>query len=236
MQAACLDPAAPARPADASWREAVNLPSLAVPFVARVVANLDGGPCQVRMGNVVHDADCAASCLVPPRPGDQVACWRVAQDDGDAVFVVAVLTRADAGAALQVRLADGVSLSGHAGSLAIEARDAVRLDSPTCRLQADSFEMRVDKASLVYRSLQSIGEVAAATVGQIRLVGAMLSTVFDRQIHHAQQRQTSVDGVDRTDAQVIQQCAGSLLHLQGENLLANGDRVVKMQGTQIHLG
>ena len=40
----------------------------------------------------------------------------------------------------------------------------------------------------------------------------------------------------KLDAQVIQQHASTLLQLQGENLLANGERVIKMQGTQIHLG
>ena len=216
-------------PAAETWPDAAGTNSLAVSFVAEVIAETDGA-FELRTGRQRWTGRCAVSGLVAPMAGDQVACWRVAQQDGsDAVFVVAVLTRASPCAAVCVRIGSGVALSGEDGALKVEASRSLRLQAPECELQ-------VGKVSLVYRTLQSIGDIASATVGQMRLVGAMLSTVFDQQVHHARQYQRSTDGVDRVDAQVIQQHASSLLQLQGENVLANGERVIKMQGTQIHLG
>lgn len=219
-----------------AWPDSVGAQSLAVTFVAEVTAHADGGRCAVRSGAQHYEASVAVSCLVPPQAGDRVACWRVASGDSDAVFVVAVLTRASPAAALRVSLGEGVELAAEQGQLTVSAGQALQLRSPRCEVHADQAELRAGKVSLVYRTLQSVGELAALTVGQLRLVGTMLSSVFDQQVHHARQHQRTVDGVDRVDAQVIQQHASTLLQLQGENLLANGERVIKMQGTQIHLG
>ena len=218
-----------------AWPDALGAHSLAVTFVAEVVTE-DAGRFELRAGRQHYAAGLAVSCLVPPQAGDSVACWRVAQGDADGVFIVAVLTRQHAEAPSRVRIGNGVELSAQDGALTIHAANSMQLKTPAFALRAEQAELQADKVSLVYRSLQSIGEIAAATIGQIRLVGSMLSTVFDSQVHHAKQHQRTVDGVDRLQAQVIQQHASSLLHLQGENLLANGERVIKMQGAQIHLG
>ncbi len=222
--------------ATGDWPDSVGAQSLAVTFVADVAACADDGRFTVRSGAQHYDASVAVSCLVPPQPGDRVACWRFAASDTDTVFIVAVLTRATEAAPLRVSLGEGVELSAEHGRLTVSAGQSLQLRAPSCEVHAEQAELRAGKVSLVYRTLQSVGELAALTVGQLRLVGTMLSSVFDQQVHHARQHQRTVDGVDRLDAKVIQQHASSLLHLQGENLLANGERVIKMQGTQIHLG
>lgn len=221
---------------EGDWPDSVGAQSLAVTFVADVAAGTDDGRFTVRSGAQHYEAQRAVSCLVPPEAGDRVACWRVAAGDADAVFIVAVLTRASAAGAQRVCLGEGVELSAEQGRLTVSASQSLQLRSPSCELHAEQAELRAGKVSLVYRTLQSVGELASLTVGQLRLVGTLLSSVFDQQVHHARQHQRTVDGVDRLDAKVIQQHASSLLQLQGENLLANGERVIKMQGTQIHLG
>lgn len=221
---------------DDSWLDALGAQSLAVTFVAEVLAEEAGGRWDVRAGRHHYSAERAVSCLVSPQAGDQVACWRVAKGNADTVFVVAVLARPHADTPCRVCIGSGVELGAHDGALTVRAARSIQLETPGFELQTEQAELRAGKVSLVYRSLQSIGEIASATIGQIRLVGSMLSTVFDSQVHHARQHQRTVDGVDRLEAQVIQQHASSLLHLQGENLLANGERVIKMQSAQIHLG
>jgi len=218
------------------WPDSVGAQSLAVTFVADVAACTEDGRCTVRSGPQHYEASVAVSCLVPPQAGDHVACWRVAAGDTDAVYIVAVLARTGAAGALRVCLGEGVELAAEQGRLTVSAGQSLQLRAPNCEVHAEQAELRAGKVSLVYRTLQSVGELASLTVGQLRLVGTMLSSVFDQQVHHARQHQRTVDGVDRLDAKVIQQHASSLLHLQGENLLANGERVIKMQGTQIHLG
>lgn len=199
--------------------DAVGARSLAVSFAAEVIS-CDGGRVTVRAGAQRFDAERAVSCLVLPAAGDRVACWRVPDgQDGDAVFIVAVLARANAGVTLQ--LAEGVALDAQPGRLA---------------LRTGELEVQAEQASFVYRSLQTIGELCTATFGQLKLVGGLLSTVFDTERRHAQQSHRVVEGLDRVDAQVIEQHAKDLLHLQAEHLAGTGERLVKFRGAQIHIG
>ena len=199
--------------------DAVGVQSLAVSFAADVIS-ADGEPLAVRAGAQRFAAERAISCLVVPAPGDRVACWRAPDGlGGDTVYVVAVLARATAGLTLQ--LADGVALDAQPGRLALRTAE---------------LDVRADRASFVYRSLQTIGELCSATVGQLKLVGGLLSTVFDSERRHAQQSHRVVEGVDRVDAQVIEQHAKELLHLQAEHLAGTGERLVKFRGAQIHIG
>ncbi|NRF66454.1 DUF3540 domain-containing protein [Aquincola sp. S2] len=196
------------------FHDAVGAQALAVSFSAEVEAvEADGLTLRVRTGSQRFSAQPAFSCLVEPAPGDRVACWRAAlPEGGDAVHIVAVLARPDAAAVQRLKLA------------------------PKAEVVAQDFTLRTDSASFVYRSLQTIGELCRATIGQLRIAGASLSTVFDQQTHHARQHQRTVEGIDAVKAQVIDQQASELLHLQAETMLANGERVVKVRGAQIHFG
>jgi hypothetical protein len=201
-------------------QDAIGVHALAVNFVAEVEAIGEHGACRVRAGSQRFDAVPAYSCLVAPAVGDRVACWRAEMSEGgDTVHVLAVLSRPDAATPMRLQLAADTQLQ--AGRLAIET---------------DALDVRTGEASFVYRSLQTLGEWCRATIGQLQLAGATLATVFDRESHHAGQHQRTVDGVDLLEAQMVDHRARSLMHLQGENVLANGDRVVKVQGAQIHFG
>lgn len=202
--------------------DAVGAQALAVTFAAELLPAAAEGGYSVRCGALRYPAQRAVSCLVEPEAGDRVACWRLPDGQGgDAVFIVAVLTRAASGQGMTLKLADGVELRAHAGALA---------------LKAEALDVQVGSASILYRSMQTLGELCTATVGQLKLVGAVFSTVFDRESHHAQQSHRVVDGLDRVDAKVMQHRAEELMHLQAANVLANGDRLVKFKGAQIHLG
>jgi hypothetical protein len=202
--------------------DAVGAQALAVTFAGELVAAEADEAFTVRCGAHRYAAQRAHSCLVEPEVGDRVACWRVADGQGgEAVFIVAVLTRAAGAQGLKLALGEGVELGARAGTLS---------------LKADALDVQVGAASFVYRSMQSIGELCSATLGQLKLVGAALSTVFDRESHHAQQSHRVVDGLDRVDAKVMQHHASELMHLQAANVLTNGERLVKFKGAQIHLG
>jgi hypothetical protein len=200
--------------------DAVGAHALAVNFVAEVESIDAHGALRVRAGGQRFDATPAFSCLVTPEGGDRVACWRAAlPEGGDTVHVLAVLSRPNAATPMQLQLAADTRLK--AGRLALDT---------------DALDVRTGEASFVYRSLQTIGEWCRATIGQLQLAGATLASVFDRESHHAGQHQRTVEGVDLLEAQMVDHRAKSLMHLQGENVLANGDRVVKVQGAQIHFG
>ncbi|MCK6422024.1 MAG: DUF3540 domain-containing protein [Aquabacterium sp.] len=226
------------------WADALGTQALAVPFVATVVTAL-GDECTVRSGTRMSGARRALGCLVLPEAGDEVACWRVARPGGDdAVYILGVLARPTPTAAtatasassVRLQLGPGATLGVRDGELAIEATQGVRIDATQCALDCERLEVRAGQVSVVYRALQSVGELCQATLGQLRLVGQALTTVFDHQSHHAQQYRRSVEGVDALDAEVVDHRARELMRLQGRNLLSEGDRLVKVRGTQIHLG
>jgi hypothetical protein len=205
---------------DPELTDAVGANALAVNFVATVDTVDADGTLHLSCGLQSYRARRAYSCLVEPVAGDRVACWRCVSGDrgGDAVHVLAVLERV-ASAPMRVALAADAELS--AGKLSVTTQELA---------------VRTGSASLVYRSLQSIGEWCQATIGQLRLAGNTLATVFDQESHHARQHHRTVDGLDLLDAKVIDHRASDLLHLQAENVLANGDRLVKVKGAQIHFG
>jgi len=188
-------------------------------------------------GRTVH-AHLAPSCALQPEPGDRVLCVQGLAVEGAALYILAVLARANAGEAdgaadgaappARWQLAPGVTLQAQPDALAVHAS----------RLQLRSTEASVhaQEVNVVYRSLHSVGELLRQTVQQVRLVGGLWATAVDQAQHHAGQQTRTVAGVDRLQAQVIDHQADTLLHLQGQQVLANGERVVKMQGAQIHLG
>ena len=135
-------------------QDAVGAHALAVNFVAEVESIGAHGTCRVRAGGQRFDATPAYSCLVTPEVGDRVACWRAevpgATGAADAVHVLAVLSRPDTAAAMQLHLAADTRLK--AGRLALDT---------------DALDVCTGEASFVYRSLQTIGEWCRATVGQL---------------------------------------------------------------------
>lgn len=200
----------------ADWPGEIAPAALAVTFVAEVLACDDDGGCTLHAGGRSCQARRAPSCLLEPRAGDRVACWRVAAGDEAAqTFVVAVLERSRGAAPARLSVEGDVEWAAPSGSLRLVARDRI---------------------GLVAQAIDSISSVFAATVGELKLVGAMFSTVFDRETHHAQHHSRSVDGVDRLDAEVVDHQARTLMRLHAENVLADGERLVKVRGTQIHFG
>jgi Protein of unknown function (DUF3540) len=220
-----LEPdARPAGPRGATAPDPLGLHALAVSFVATAEASPALGQWWVRSGGQRFCASLAFSCLVEPALGDQVACWR--SPDGGGVHIVAILSRCDETAPQTLRFA--ARSQWHAGDL--------KLHSQTLEVQTNSANLAADSANLVTRSLLCVGELCKSTWGQLKLAGASLSTTFDQQVHHARIHQRTVDGLDRTHAQVLEQQADELVHVRAPTVLTEGDRVVKTRGAQIHFG
>jgi hypothetical protein len=200
----------------ADWPGEIAPAALAVTFVAEVLESGPDGIFTLQAGARSCQARRAPSCLLEPRAGDRVACWRVsAGDEAAQTFVVAVLERRDSASPARLSVEGDVEWAAPSGSLRLVARDRI---------------------GLVAQAIDSISSVFAATVGELKLVGALFSTVFDRETHHAQHHARSVDGVDRLDAEVVDHQARTLMRLHAENVLADGERLVKVRGTQIHFG
>jgi hypothetical protein len=223
-----------------AWPGPVATAALAVTFVAEVLAQDGEGLYNLDAGAGRCSARRAASCLLEPAAGDQVACWcSAAPHDGAAApqaFIVAVLVRAAPGSASTLALQGDTLIDARNGTLRLKAAHAIEVEAPQCTLRTQELDIGARAASLVVDSWHSIAARCAATVGQLRLVGQSLSTVFERQTAHAQSCRRQVDGLDQLEAHTVEHHARDVLHLHGQNLLVNGERLVKVRAAQVHLG
>ena len=230
---------------DYDWPGDMAPAALAVTFAARVIEGCADRGYTLHAGGRPCVAQRAASCLLEPEAGDTVACWRVADHEtgepGDAteararVFITAVLTRAQSTSAC-LSLAGDVELRTPTGALHIAAATTLAWTAPACKMDSDELHLRSRALHVACTAIDAVSAACSAAVGQLRLVGALCATVFDRETHHAQQHQRSVEGVDRLDANVIDHEARALMQLRGENLVANGTQLVKLRGAQVHIG
>jgi hypothetical protein len=157
----------------------------------------------------------AASCLLMPAPGDQVACMRTGPQE---VWMLAVLQRA----------ADTPAVLSCDGALEIRA-PALSLRSERLDVVAEHAVMTVGVAELIGRQLRAV----ATTV---KIVGSVLTSVMDRVTHFSRQYQRTTKGMDRVSATHIECEAEQLLRMQAEHVLVNGGKLVKTRGAQIHFG
>lgn len=193
--------------------------ALAVNFVAVVTAPSAPRCFLLQVGQFELAARLAYSCLVLPQPGDRVACWRSADGSDDTVHILAVLERADTTAPLHLALGPQATVS-----------------ADTLQLRTTELAVHTERASLISRAVDSVAELWRATVGQLKLAGGSLTSAFEQEAHHNQQHRRVVDGIDHLQARVVQHRAEVLMHLEAEDMLANGDRLVKVRGSQIHFG
>jgi len=209
--------------ATVSATSATAAPIAATPCVGIVEAAGERG-WQIRSGGLQAWGRRAASCLIEPMPGDTVACLRVAPDE---VWVLAVLMREES-APTVLRCHGATRLEVAGGPLDIAAPQ-VRIDAQ--RMGVESGELYVETQSMDVTS-----ESYSVVGSTLRVVGAMLSTVFDRVSHFAKLHSRTTDGLDRVQANCLEQEAKQLVNLTGEHVIVNGSKLIKARGGQIHFG
>lgn len=191
---------------------------------AGTVVNEGAGRFGVRSAGQLLDARRAASCLLEPQPGDSVACLRLAPAE---VWVIAVLQREE-GAEHLLRTQGPARLQSASGALALEAQ-SLKLEAGELVMQADQLRAQAEAAELHAGQVSVIGQM-------VKLCGAALSTVFERATHFSRSHLRTTTGLDRVQAEQLEQQAKQLLHLSGEHVLVEGERLVKARGSQIHFG
>jgi len=196
-----------------------TLGSAAVPingaWFAGIVSAADGDRFQVHCGTALLTAGRAASCLLEPMQGDTVACLTLGPDQ---VWVLAVLQRE------------------HDGPDVLRARRGLRIETPKFALEATRIEVDATESDIGVARASITGHQWRFVGAAVKVVGATLSTVFDRVTHYSRHHLRQTDGLDRVQATQLECEASQLLHLSGQQTLINGDSLVKARGGQIHFG
>lgn len=174
----------------------------------------------------------AYSCLVAPEPGDRVV---VSCADPQQRYVLAILERVSAG---ETRLRfDGdllvettQNLRFCAGrDIAVEATQALQLDSRRITVATDEAELSAAAAALDCRDLQ-------ARFGALRLIGKTLETVVERIVQISKSSFRTIEAIDHLRTRHLDYAASASLRLHGKNALLTAERLSKIDAEQIHLG
>lgn len=183
-------------------------------------------------GSAEYDARRATSCLVEPQEGDQVLLSIV---PGRGTYIVAVLEREAEG----VRLALEGDLELHApnGRVVIAAKDGVDLVSTSAvRVTSDELKVTSRAADLVIDQLGLMGATVQAQVQKVKVVAETIDQAADRVVQRLKRAYRFVAEMDQTRAQRIDMTAEKTLNLHAENAVVTAQELVKVDGSQIHMG
>lgn len=189
-----------------------------------IVTGQDGEHFTIASGGVDSRGRRAASCLLEPAIGDSVACLIVAPDQW---WILAVLQR-DEGADHVLRLNGPTRIDTGDAPLTATA-GAITLQSESFVLKAARADIQADESLLTGRELRVIGNT-------LRMVGAKLSTVFDRVVHYSKHHTRTTDGIDRVSGTHVEIEAKQLLRQKAEHVFVNGEKLVKTTSAQVQIG
>jgi uncharacterized protein involved in type VI secretion and phage assembly len=206
-------------------------PSVARQDVATVVAT--GDALEVASPNGRYHARRAESCLLAPEVGDEVL---VAFIPGRTPYVLAVLER-DARAPARLEVEGDLALHAKKGRVSVAS--ARGLDFATegdANLVASELRVHAGRGTVALAQLAYVGEAIVAEVTRGTLVAKTLETLADRAIQRLKRAYRFVDELDQLRAQRVDLVAESTLSLRAENALVTAEKLVKLDGDQIHVG
>lgn len=168
----------------------------------------------------------AASCQLLPALGDTVLISGTLPEQ---VYVIAVLER-HSDAPLCSSLGEGVTLSVDApGKLAISTTRQLKLDS-------DEMLLKGKQATVIFSQLKTIAGEAVLSIRQGRLFGDLFETSLSRLSQLLGTSHRVVQGLDHTRAANIDCQADETVHIHGRNVLTDAEKLMRVDGEQVHIG
>jgi hypothetical protein len=206
-------------------------PVIASEEVGRIVSE-SGGTLTIDAGAGPYEARRAVSCLVEPVAGDVVL---VAVVPAGACYVLAVLERE--GRAATVTLDGDLTVKLPGGRFVVAAAEGIDLVSgKTATVTADQVNVNARIGSLLVESLSYVGTVVQAQIEKAKLAATVLDTSVERLTQRAKRAYRFVEEFEHVRAERLDYAAKKNLSLHAENALVTAEQLVKIDGSQIHLG
>jgi hypothetical protein len=198
------------------------------------VVHLAGRSVTLRDGEVEVRAARATSCLVEPVLGDRVL-YAVLRDGR--AYVLAVLDREEEDAPLKLAADRDVIIEAQGGRLDLVAAGGIGVATPDkLTMAAEAVEMRADKGTFALDDVLFVGRRLLARAAKSTLVGEVLETMAETITQRAKRVLRVVSQVDQLKAGVADIEAKSALRMHAENSYITAEKVVKVDGENIHLG
>lgn len=182
-------------------------------------------PLHVRSRAGTWMASRAASCLVAPDVGDKVLIAR--SDDGEEVYVLAILTRNEA-------QPTAIAVDGE---LHIAAREGIRLSTAgDIETTGRTMTVHVEEAKLFVQSMAYLGREIVSQVNVAKVMGTRLDGVWQSVRQHAKRVYRTATEGEYVRAGSVDVRADNQLSLHGDNAAVTAKKLVKMDAGQIVMG
>lgn len=197
------------------------------------VALVSGADIVVHTARGERRARRAASCLVAPAVGDEVALVVT----GDArVFVVAVLVRAEEGP-VELAVEGDLSISARDGAVRIDAERGVEVRTGgVMSLLSKTLKMSASEGTFALSRLTVLASSVLAHSDGVRLAARAVETFCEHVAQSAKVWQRTVDELDVLRAGRVDHRAEKELCIRAENYLVAARNLAKVDAEQIHIG
>ncbi|NUQ72240.1 MAG: DUF3540 domain-containing protein [Polyangiaceae bacterium] len=197
-----------------------------------LVISLSGRRARVKTPSGERWADIAASCLLAPDAGDRVLVAHA----GEEAYVLSVLRRSRDEEA-RIVFDKNVSLSAPNGRLRVMAEEGVDIESPeSLSVRAKSLVANAEQFQIGFELLNLVGKSIASKSKKVRLVAETVDTVAGRIYERAVNFLRRTDELDRVEAKNMELRAEHLIHVHAENAVTTAEELVKIDGSQVHVG
>jgi hypothetical protein len=175
----------------------------------------------------------AASCLVAPAVGDEVALITTAVHRA---FVIAILVAAE-DRAVEIAVDGDLSISARGGSCRITASDGVELHSEgTLSLLSKVLHLRAEEGGVVLSKLTLLASSLLGHLESARLAATSVETFFEHVTQTAKSWHRKVDDLDTLRAGHVDYRTDAEMCLRSENFLVGARNLAKIDAEQIHIG
>jgi Protein of unknown function (DUF3540) len=216
----------------------------------RAGLDLDQGRMQISTGLLHEDAqgrlavelfgglapvEIAASCLLRPRANDLVAFGWLGRSGESSAWVLHVLRR-DSATTAQIQFPDESVLEATgSGKLGIRSAD-LRVETERLEVQASVGLLRGKTFEMVADTWLSIINQVDAVWSTAKFMGQSWLSIFDRHHSHAREHRRLSEDVDATSAGIVEIRGKDIATVQGPHVAVEGEKLVKVRGSQIHMG
>ena len=205
--------------------------SAAATEFAFVAALLPTGDISVRLrDNRTLSAKRATSCLVDPRLGDRI----FVAIDGSEAFVLAVLESSEK--ATVISTSGDLTLRAH-GTVSVVGDEKVEIASAgEVSVSSPALSIRTLTGKLCSESLAVIGRTLEAEIDRVRTVAQSVDSVMERLTEHVKRSHRTVLELDSVRAGQIDYVATGNAAIHADNTLLTAEKLVKINGEQVHIG